>query len=173
MYPGNTASSWTGHPPREGWTMRAHKIAVYVTGAILSAAGCFSELAWAQDAPARAAVQDASVKPIGKVISAAGSITVEHVNAVVVQAALTNQPGQAKIGDPIYLGDIVSTGADGRVGITFAEGAEPAFGTSCFWCKRCKRSASQRSVGARKSQFAPLIVSTLLQSGTASRAAPF
>jgi hypothetical protein len=56
------------------------------------------------------------------VITAAGSITVEHVNAVVVQAALSSQPGQAKVGDAIYLGDIVSTGSDGRVGITFADG---------------------------------------------------
>jgi hypothetical protein len=102
--------------------MRAHKIAVYVTGAILSAASFISEPAWTQDAPARAAVQDASIKPIGKVITAAGSITVEHVNAVVVQAALSSQPGQAKVGDAIYLGDIVSTGSDGRVGITFADG---------------------------------------------------
>ncbi len=103
--------------------MRAHKTAMYVTGAILvSAAGFITSPAWTQDAPARAAVQDVSVKPIGKVITAAGSITVEHVNAVVVQAALSSQPGQAKIGDPIYLGDIVSTGSDGRVGITFADG---------------------------------------------------
>jgi len=44
------------------------------------------------------------------------------VSAVVVQAALSNQPGQAKIGDPIYLGDVLSTGADGKVGITFTDG---------------------------------------------------
>ena len=103
--------------------MRAHKTAMYVTGAILiSAAGFVTSPAWTQDAPARAVVQDASVKPIGKVITAAGAITVEHVNAVVVQATLSSQPGQAKVGDPIYLGDIVSTGSDGRVGITFADG---------------------------------------------------
>ncbi len=51
-----------------------------------------------------------------------GSVTIEHVNAVVVQAALSSQPGQAKVGDPIYLGDIVATGGDGRVGITFTDG---------------------------------------------------
>ena len=31
------------------------------------------------------------------------------------------QPGQAKVGDAIYLGDIVATGADGKVAITFAD----------------------------------------------------
>src|SRR4029077_8843009 len=47
---------------------------------------------------------------------------VEHVTAVVVQAAIGNQPGQARVGDPVYLGDVVVTGADGRVGITFTDG---------------------------------------------------
>ena len=94
--------------------MRAHAIAVFVTGAVLSA-GCFFV------GPALAQ-QDISVKPIGKVITAAGSVTIEHVTAVVVQAAIGNQPGQAKSGDPIYLGDVLSTGADGRVGITFTDG---------------------------------------------------
>jgi hypothetical protein len=98
----------------KGRTMRAHAIAVLVTGAVLSA-GCFFV------GPA-VAQQDASIKPIGKVITAAGSVTIEHVTAVVVQAAIGNQPGQAKIGDPIYLGDVLSTGADGRVGITFTDG---------------------------------------------------
>ncbi|MFZ0353202.1 MAG: FecR family protein, partial [Pseudolabrys sp.] len=60
--------------------------------------------------------------PIGKVVTATGSVTIEHVTAVVVQATLGNQPGQAKVGDSIYLGDVLATGADGRVGITFADG---------------------------------------------------
>ena len=90
--------------------MRAHTIAVLVTGAFLSGGG-FSTATLAQNVQAHPAVQDASVKPIGKVLTAAGMVTIEHVSAVVVQAALGNQPGQAKIGDPIYLGDVVSTGA--------------------------------------------------------------
>ena len=102
--------------------MRAHAVAVFVTGAFLSAGGFFPAPAGAQNAQAQPAVQDASVKPIGKVVTAAGSVTIERVNAVVVQAALGNQPGQAKVGDPIYLGDVLSTGADGRVGITFTDG---------------------------------------------------
>ena len=100
--------------------MRAHTIAVFVTGAILASGG-FSTPALAQNTQAQPAVQDVSIKPIGKVVTATGSVTIEHVSAVVVQAALGNQPGQAKIGDPIYLGDVLSTGTDGRVGITFAD----------------------------------------------------
>ena len=101
--------------------MRAHAIAVFVTGAFLSIGG-YSTATQAQNLQAQPAVQDASVKPIGKVITAAGLVTIEHVSAVVVQAALGNQPGQAKIGDPIYLGDVLSTGSDGKVGITFTDG---------------------------------------------------
>jgi hypothetical protein len=44
------------------------------------------------------------------------------VNAVVVQATLPAQAGQTKVGDPVYQGDVVRTGADGRVGINFTDG---------------------------------------------------
>jgi hypothetical protein len=95
----------------QGWTMRTSTIAV-VIGTILSVGGFSPEAAMAQN----------SVKPIGKVLTAQGIVTVEHVNAVVVQAALGSQPDQAKVGDPIYQGDIVATGVDGKVGIAFADG---------------------------------------------------
>ena len=49
-------------------------------------------------------------------------VTIEHVNAVVVQATLGNQTGGAKVGDSLYLGDVVQTGAAARVGITFTDG---------------------------------------------------
>src|SRR5215831_13106218 len=94
--------------------MRAQTIAVFAMGAILLAGSPFIAPVWAQN--------DVSVKPIGKVVTATGAVTVEHVTAVVVQAALSNQPGQAKVGDPIYLGDVLSTGSDGSVGITFTDG---------------------------------------------------
>jgi len=90
--------------------MRALTIA-FLTGVILAASGLIPESTQAQD-----------IKPIGKVLTAKGVVTVEHVNAVVVQAAISSQPGQAKVGDPIYRGDIVATGADGQVGIVFADG---------------------------------------------------
>jgi hypothetical protein len=98
--------------------MRAHIGAVWVTGAALAAGSIFFSPAFAQTGPS----QDPSVKPIGKIVQATGSATVEHVNPVVAQVAFSTQPGQAKVGDPVFLGDIVQTGADGRMGIGFADG---------------------------------------------------
>jgi hypothetical protein len=62
-----------------------------------------------------------AVKPIGKVVTSAGSVTIEHVSAVIVQANLS-AGAQTKVGDAVYQGDIVQTGADGKVGITFTDG---------------------------------------------------
>jgi hypothetical protein len=103
--------------------MRAHKSAVLVTGAVLFAGVFVSGQALSQNAPAQPAVQSASIMPIGKVVTAAGSVSIEHPSAVVVQASLGGQSGNAKIGDPVYLGDVVSTGSDGRAGITFNDGS--------------------------------------------------
>jgi len=102
--------------------MRAHKPALFVTGAILFAGVLYPGQALSQAAPGQPAVQDVSIKPIGKVVMATGAVSVEHVSAVVVQASLGGQSGAAKVGDSIYLGDVVSTGSDGRVGITFTDG---------------------------------------------------
>jgi hypothetical protein len=41
---------------------------------------------------------------------------------VVVQANLASQAGQTKVGDLVYLEDVVRTGADGRVSINFTDG---------------------------------------------------
>ncbi|HET9716229.1 MAG TPA: FecR family protein [Pseudolabrys sp.] len=98
--------------------MRALENAVLATAAILFAGMFLLAPVTTQSALA----QDASIKPIGKVVTATGAVTIEHVSAVVVQAALGNQPINAKTGDPIYLGDVVATGSDGRVGITFLDG---------------------------------------------------
>jgi hypothetical protein len=103
--------------------MRAHKSAVLVTGAVLFAGVFVSGQALSQNAPAQPAVQSASIMPIGKVVTAAGSVSIEHPSAVVVQASLGGQSGNAKIGDPVYLGDVVSTGSDGRAGISFNDGS--------------------------------------------------
>ena len=103
--------------------MRRHRIAVLVTATVVAASTIIiSGSAWSQDAKARTPIQDASVQPIGKVVTAKGAVTIEHVNAVIVQASLGNQPGTAKVGDPVYLGDVVLTGVDGNVGIAFADG---------------------------------------------------
>lgn len=102
--------------------MRASRFSIFVTSIIVAAGGIFAGPAWAQDTSARPAVQGVSAKPIGKIVTVAGTVAVEHVAAVVVQAAVGNPGGGAKIGDPIYLGDMVQTGADGRVGVTFTDG---------------------------------------------------
>ena len=99
--------------------MRASYVHVIIAGAILVAGTIFADQARSQTAPA---AQDATVKPIGKIVTITGAVTVQHTGAVVVQATLGNQSGGAKLGELIYLGDIVQTGADGRVGITFTDG---------------------------------------------------
>jgi hypothetical protein len=61
--------------------------------------------------------------PIGKVVTATGIARVEHPAAVIVQANLPPGGfGQAKIGDLIYRGDMIETGPDGGLGITFTDG---------------------------------------------------
>jgi hypothetical protein len=81
-------------------------------GFLLALAGSPSDSARAQD-----------VKAIGKVVTAVGKVTIEHADAAVVQARLSDgQPG-AKVGDLVYRGDLIKTGDDGRVGINFADGS--------------------------------------------------
>jgi hypothetical protein len=60
--------------------------------------------------------------PIGKVLTVAGSVMVEHSTAVVLQANLSSGAYQTKSGDFVYQGDVIQTGADGKVGITFTDG---------------------------------------------------
>jgi hypothetical protein len=78
--------------------------------------------AQAQTDSAGPAVRDLASKPIGKVVSAAGSVTIEHASAIVIQANVSGQAGQTKVGEIVYLGDVVQTGADGRIGINFTDG---------------------------------------------------
>src|SRR5450755_3283029 len=101
--------------------MHANAISVFLTGFILATASFLPGPARAQSNAAKPAVNDLASKPIGKVVTATGSVTIEHVNAVVVQANLPTQAGQTKIGDLVYQGDVVRTGADGRVSINFAD----------------------------------------------------
>ncbi len=94
--------------------MRAHAIALLLGGLILSAGVGLPGSARGQSG--------LDARPIGKVVTATGSVTVEHVNAVVVQANLGAGAAQTKVGDLVYQGDVVQTGADGRVGVTFTDG---------------------------------------------------
>src|SRR5664280_1010356 len=98
--------------------MRARVIAVIVAGLALTVKSFMPGPAGAQTLPA---VQADTAKPIGKVVTAVGSVTIEHVNAVVVQANVSSQPAQTKVGDSVYLGDVVQTGADGKISITFTD----------------------------------------------------
>ena len=101
--------------------MRAHAIAVLAAGVMLSA--ILPGAARAQSNPAQSSAGVLETSPIGKVVTATGSVTIEHANAVVVQAKIpAGGVGQTKIGDPVYKGDVVQTGADGKVGITFTDG---------------------------------------------------
>ena len=102
--------------------MCTHAMAVLVTGFVVAAAGIVAGPAHAQRDIAKPAVQDLASKPIGKVVVATGSVTLERASAVVVQASTTGQAAQAKVGDLVYQGDAVATGADGKVGINFTDG---------------------------------------------------
>ena len=103
--------------------MCTHTITVLVTGFVLALASILPGPAQAQTDSAQPAVQQLSSQPIGKVVSATGSVTIEHASAVVVQANLAGQAGRAKVGDLVYQGDVVQTGADGRLGINFTDGS--------------------------------------------------
>jgi hypothetical protein len=102
--------------------MRTHTIGVLVASFVLALTGQLPGPARAQTDTVQPAVQDSPPKPIGKVVSATGSVTIEHAGAVIVQANVSGQAGQVKVGDVVYLGDVVQTGADSRVGINFADG---------------------------------------------------
>jgi hypothetical protein len=101
--------------------MCMHTITGLVTAFVLAAAGFLPGPAQAQSDTAQPAVQNVASNPIGKVVAATGSVTIEHVNAVVVQANLASQAGPTKVGDLVYQGDVVRTGADGRVSINFTD----------------------------------------------------
>jgi hypothetical protein len=104
--------------------MRAHAIAVLVAGVMLSASVVAPGAARAEGSPARPSAGELETAPIGKVVTATGSVTIEHANAVIVQANIPAGSGGAatKIGDAVYRGDVVQTGADGKIGITFTDG---------------------------------------------------
>jgi hypothetical protein len=100
--------------------MCRQKIAALLTSFVLALAGFSPVPAQAQrDEPV---VQDLAPKPIGKVVTAMGLVTIERANPVVVQVNLRGQAVQTKVGDLVYQGDVVQTGADGKLGINFTDG---------------------------------------------------
>jgi hypothetical protein len=102
-----------------GRIMYLHTITVLAFVSLAS--GFLPRPAQAQSDPAQPAIQNVASSPIGKVVAATGSVTIEHVSAVVVQAKLPGQTGHTKVGDLVYQGDVVRTGSDGRVSINFAD----------------------------------------------------
>src|SRR3981189_367132 len=103
--------------------MCTHTIPALATSFLLALASFLPGPAQAQKAAAAPAVLDIVSKPIGKVVAATGSVAIDHASAVVVQANVSGQAGQTKVGDLVYLGDVVQTGADGRLGINFTDGS--------------------------------------------------
>jgi len=102
--------------------MCTRAVAMLAAGFVLAAAGLLAGPAQAQSDSARPAVQDVASKPIGKIVVATGTVTLERAGAVVVQASTAGQAAEAKVGDVVYQGDAVATGANGRVGINFTDG---------------------------------------------------
>jgi hypothetical protein len=103
--------------------MGRHTIAALVTGFVWIFAIVLADPAQAQVNPVKPSVQEASPRPIGKIVTLTGAVTIERTGAVVVQANLSDQPAQTRVGDVVYQGDVVRTGADGRVSINFSDGS--------------------------------------------------
>jgi len=102
--------------------MRERAICLSAVCLVLLANAFIPDPTRAQNSPPPPPVE-AVASPIGKVVSAKGAVSIEHVAAVVVQANIGGSVGQTKIGDPVYKGDVVSTGADSAVGIIFSDGS--------------------------------------------------
>ena len=103
--------------------MGARVVGLLLAVLYLGASGMLPSLAWAQSDSARPPVElDASA--IGKVLTATGTAHIEHAAAVLVQAnAPSSTVGQTRVGDLVYRGDIIQTGVDGALGITFTDGS--------------------------------------------------
>ena len=76
--------------------------------------------AWSQGNSAQPAALD--VNAVGKVITATGTVHIDHPAAILVQVNLPASGSQTKVGDLVYRGDVIQTGGDGALSITFADG---------------------------------------------------
>ena len=102
--------------------MNKRAICLLFAGLSLGASGLAS-LAWGQGSSVQPPAEfDANA--IGKVITATGTASIEHRGSIVVQANLPpSGTSQVKVGDLVYRGDIVQTGVNGALNITFADGS--------------------------------------------------
>jgi hypothetical protein len=103
--------------PQRKWGAPMRRITIALLALVL-ATSAFSHSTFAQPKPAPGTVES----PIGKVVTAEGTATIEHTGTVPVQASLPTGPIPAKIGDLVYRGDIVQTAADGKLGLVFLDG---------------------------------------------------
>jgi hypothetical protein len=102
--------------------MNARAISLLLASICLGASGLLPGSAWGQSKAVQPPAE-LDAKPIGKVLNATGSVTIEHTSAVLVQANITaNGTVRVKTDDPVYRGDLVQTGADSAVDIVFADG---------------------------------------------------
>jgi hypothetical protein len=101
--------------------MCARAIVLSLAGLLLAASAFVPDMARGQSGSAPPSPEGGVSTPIGKVTTAKGVVTIEHVNAVVLQANVA-PGGQTKVGDVVYKGDVVSTGADGALGLIFSDG---------------------------------------------------
>jgi hypothetical protein len=93
-----------------------------LAGALFAASGVSAIPALAQNSAK--GPPDIDVNPIGKVITLSGTAHIEHPAAVLVQANLGGgADAPSKVGDLVYRGDVVQTGPDSAMSITFADGS--------------------------------------------------
>lgn len=93
-----------------------------LTALYFVANGLSANLAWAQSGAKGPA--DIDVNPIGKVITVTGAAHIEHPAAILAQANLAGSANApSKVGDLVYRGDIVQTGPDSALSVTFADGS--------------------------------------------------
>jgi hypothetical protein len=102
--------------------MSGRATSLLLASLIIGASGFLPGLAWSQSDTARPPAGFDS-KPIGKVSDTTGAVIIEHSSAIVVQANLPpGGAGHVKVEDSVYRGDMIQTGADGALGIIFADG---------------------------------------------------
>jgi len=102
--------------------MNSRAVGLLLVGLFFGASGLLPSLAWGQNGSA--SQKDLDTSPIGKVLTVTGTARIEHPAAVLVQVnAPSNDVEQTKVGDLVYRGDVIQTGVDGALGITFADGS--------------------------------------------------
>ncbi len=102
--------------------MHQRTISLLFAGLSLGASCLLPTLTWGQNSSTQPpAGFDATA--IGKVITATGIVSIEHPAGIVVQANVApSGTGQVKTGDLVYRGDVIQTGANGALNVTFADG---------------------------------------------------